>query len=188
MSNRCSRCQASIPSGRNYCTAHYMEVLANYENALATYHQNMAIWNSMSPAEQAAAHVNAEDSSISSYSGLVGFIIGAMAWYILAQSQKIDALLGFGILAVSLVVFTAIKPIRILAGRLARLSIHAVGYFIGLWIIGAIISIWSPFLKDNSSILTSVLAIGVIILSVYLEASGGHHASGRPTMPSKPSP
>jgi hypothetical protein len=188
MSNRCSRCQASIPSGRNYCTAHYMEVLADYETALAAYHQDMAIWNSMSPAAQAAAHVNAEDSSISSYSGLVGFIIGAIVWYVLAQSQKIDALVGLGILAISVAVFTAIKPIRILVGRLARLSLHAAGYFIGLWIVGAIISIWSPFIKENSSTLTSVLAIGVVILSAYLEATGGHHASGRPTMPTKPSP
>jgi predicted Fe-S protein YdhL (DUF1289 family) len=32
-----------------------MEALAQYENDLANYHHNIAVWNSMSSAEQAAA-------------------------------------------------------------------------------------------------------------------------------------
>jgi hypothetical protein len=74
--NKCSRCQASIPSGRKFCTAHYMEALADYENAMTSYHHNMAVWNSMSPEAQAAAHISAEESSIGGYAGIVGLIVG----------------------------------------------------------------------------------------------------------------
>ena len=88
----------------------------------------------------------------------------------------------------SFLVFTVIKPIRVLVGRLTRLFVHAIGYFIGLWIVGAIISIWSPFLKENASMLTVGLAIAVLVISAIAELAGGHHASGAPTMPSKPSP
>jgi hypothetical protein len=73
-------------------------------------------------------------------------------------------------------------------GRLTRLFVHAIGYFIGLWIVGAIISIWSPFIKDNASMLTAGLAVAVLVISAIMEMAGGHHASGAPTMPSKPSP
>lgn len=184
----CSRCQANIPNGRNFCTAHYMEALAEYESALTTYNHNVAVWNSMSDAERAAANANAEESSVMGYAGTVGLVVGAIAWYVLAQERNIDALWGIGIVVASVVVFTVIGPIRVLVGRLARMFVRAIGYFIGLWIVGAIISIWSPFIKENSSMLTAGLVIGVLVISAILEASGGHHASGEPTMPSKPSP
>jgi hypothetical protein len=186
--NKCSRCQASVPSGRNYCTAHYMEVLADYENAMTAYHNDMSVWNSMSSEAQAAAHVSAEESTIGGYAGIVGFIVGASAWYILAQSQPIDAVFGIGLLVACVAAFTVIRPIRVLIGRIARLFVHAIGYFITLWIIGAIISIWSPLIKDNASLLSIGLMVVVTAIAVVLEASGGHHASGMPTMPSKPSP
>ena len=141
--NKCSRCQASIPSGRNYCTAHYMEALADYENAMTAYHHNMAVWNSTSPEAQAAAHVSAEESSVGGYAGIVGFIVGALAWYILSQNRHIDAVFGIGLLVVSVMACTVIRPIRVLIGRIARLFVHAIGYFIALWIVGAIISIWT---------------------------------------------
>ena len=186
--SKCSRCQASIPSGRNFCTAHYMEALADYENELANYHHNIAVWNSMSGAEQAAAHGRAEESSVGGYAGFVGLVVGGVIWYVQAQQRDIDALWGIGILVASFLVFTVIKPIRVLVGRLTRLFVHAIGYFIGLWIVGAIISIWSPFLKENASMLTVGLAIAVLVISAITELAGGHHASGAPTMPSKPSP
>ena len=186
--NKCSRCQASIPSGRNYCTAHYMEALADYENAMIAYHHNMSVWNSMSPEAQAAAHVSAEESSVGGYAGIVGFIVGAVAWYMLAQDRHIDAVFGIGLLVASGAAFTMIRPIRVMIGRLARLFVHAIVYFLVLWIIGAIISIWSPLIKDNASLLTVVLIAAVLAISAILETSGRHHASGKPTMPSKPSP
>ncbi len=136
----CSRCQATIPSGRNFCTAHYMEAMAEYESALANYNHNIAVWNSMSDAERSTAHASAEESSVMGYAGAVGFLVGAIAWYVMAQERNIDALWGIGILVGSILVFTVIGPIR------------------------------------------------VLVISAILEASGGHHASGEPTAPSKPSP
>ena len=186
--NKCSRCQASIPSGRNYCTAHYVEALTDYENAMTAYHHDMAVWNSMSPEAQAAAHVSAEDSSVGGYAGIVGFMVGASVWYLLAQDGHIDAVFGIGLLVASVAAFTVIRPIRVLVGRLARLFVHAIGYFLVLWIIGAIISIWSPLIKENASLLTAGLVVAVLAISAILETSGHHHASGMPTMPSKPSP
>jgi hypothetical protein len=186
--NKCSRCQASIPSGRNYCTAHYMEALADYENAMTAYNHNMAVWASMSPEAQSAAHVSAEESSVGGYAGIVGFIVGASAWYLLAQDEHIDAVFGIGLLIASVTAFTVIRPLRVLVGRLARLFVHAIGYFLVLWIIGAIISIWSPVIKDNASLLTAGLVVAVLAVSAILEISGRHHASGMPTMPQKPSP
>jgi len=165
-----------------------MEAVAEYESALTTYHHNIAVWNSMSDAEKSAAHASAEDSSVTGYAGFVGFVVGAIAWYVMAQERNIDALWGIGILVGCVLVFTVIGPIRVLVGRLTRMFVRAIGYFIGLWIVGAIISIWSPFIKENSSMLTAGLVVGVLVISAILEASGGHHASGEPTMPSKPSP
>jgi hypothetical protein len=186
--NKCNRCQAAIPSGRNFCTAHYMEALAQYESDLVVYQNNIQIWNSMSSTDQAAAHVRAEDSSVGSYAGFVGLVVGAIAWYLLDQERNIDALVGIGVLVVSVLIFTVIKPIRVLVGRLTRLFVHAIGYFIGFWVVGAIISIWSPFIKENSTLLTTGLVVVVLVISAILEASGSHHASGAPTLPSKPSP
>jgi len=165
-----------------------MEALATYEAELASYQNDMDVWNSMTQEQQAAAHVRAEDSSVGSYAGFVGFILGAVIWYALAQNQHIDALVGIGILIASVAIFTLIKPIKILIGRFTRLIVHATGYFIFIWIMGAIISIWSPFIKENSEALTGGLVLVVLIVSTYLEITGGHHASGMPSMPSKPSP
>ncbi len=185
---KCSRCQASIPDGRNYCTAHYMEAIAEYEAELANYQHNLAVWNSMSDAERAAAQASAEQSSVSGYAGFVGLLVGGLIWYVQAQQREIDALWGVGIVVASFLVFTVIKPVRILVGRLTRMFVHAIGYFIGLWIVGAIISIWSPFIKENAPMLTAGLAVAVLVISAIAEASGGHHASGAPSAPSKPSP
>jgi hypothetical protein len=55
--------------------------------------------------------------------------------------------------------------------------VQAIGYFIGLWIVGAIISIWSPLIKENSTLLTTGLEVVVLVISAILEASGGHHGS-----------
>ena len=186
--NKCNRCQASIPSGRTLCTAHYMEAMAQYESDFVVYQNNIAIWNSMSSTDQAAAHVRAEDSSVGSYAGFVGLVVGAVAWYFLDQERNIDALVGVGVLIASVLIFTVITPIRVLVGRLTRLFVHAIGYFIGLWVVGAIISIWSPFIKENATLLTTGLVVVVLVISAILEASGSHHASGAPSMPSKPSP
>jgi type III secretory pathway component EscS len=95
---------------------------------------------------------------------------------------------GICILVVSFLFFTFIQPLRNLVGHLACLLVHAIGYFIVAWIVGAIVSIWSPFLKENASTLSFGLAFVVVVLSGALEFSGGHHASGAPNMPSKPSP
>ncbi len=165
-----------------------MEAMAEYESALANYNHNIAVWNSMSDAERSTAHASAEESSVMGYAGAVGFLVGAIAWYVMAQERNIDALWGIGILVGSILVFTVIGPIRVLVGRLARMFVRAILYFIGLWIVGAIISIWSPFIKENASMLTAGLVIGVLVFSAIREASGGHHASGEPTAPSKPSP
>ena len=59
--NKCNRCQAAISSRRNFCTAHYIEALAQYESDLVVYQNNIEIWNSMSSTDQAAAHGRAED-------------------------------------------------------------------------------------------------------------------------------
>jgi hypothetical protein len=186
--NTCICCQARVPSGRKYCTAHFMEALAEYEAAMIVYQQNMALWNSMSAEEQASAHANAEESTVGGYAGLVGLVVGAIGWHLLSKVQNIDALVGIGILVLSVVAFTAIHPTRVIVGRLTRLFVHAALYFIGLWIVGAIISVWSPFIKENSSILTLLLGVAVLGLPAYLEISGGHHASGRPAMPIRPTP
>jgi hypothetical protein len=188
MTNKCSRCDASIPNGRNFCVAHYTEALVDYETALADYERNIGIWNSMSDDQKSAADTKSEDSTIGGISGLVGFILGAIVWYGLDQAQDIDALVGLGILAFSVFIFTAIKPIRILVGRFTRFLFMAVIYFIVLWIVGAIISIWSPFLQENASDLSVLLAILMLIISAINEASGGHHSSGKPTKPTKPRP
>lgn len=165
-----------------------MEALAQYESDLVVYQNNIEIWNSMSSADQAAAHARAEESTVGSYAGIVGLVVGAIAWYFLDRERNIDALVGIGVLLVSVLIFTVIKPIRVFFGRLTRLFVHAIGYFIGFWLVGAIISIWSPFIKENSTLLTTGLVFVVLVISAILEASGSHHASGAPTLPTKPSP
>jgi hypothetical protein len=184
----CKRCSQSIPGGRSYCTAHYMEALANYEADLAQYQSDLARWNSLTPGQQRALDEQAEIVSVAMHATSVGLALGAGIWYALSRQVEIDALLGIGILIASVVLVTAVQPVRALAGRLARLLVKSVAYFAALWILGAIIAIWSPFMKAHATGLSSALALFVLVLSVYLEMSGGHHASGRPIAPSKPSP
>lgn len=184
--NTCKYCQASIPTGRNFCTAHYMQALGDYESAMVEYHNKVAIWNSLSAGDQAAVHANAEQSAVGGYAGVVGFIIGALIWY--TKFPDVDALIGICILVACVVAFTMIKPIRVLAGQMARLFVHAIGYFIAVWIVGAIVSIWSLFLQENAVVLSVGLALAVLVISAVLEFSGKHHASGAPGMPSKPNP
>ena len=74
--NTCKRCQASIPKGRNFCTPHYMEALAEYESSMVNYQNELSVWNSMSAQDQAAAHAAAEQSAVGGYAGVVGFVIG----------------------------------------------------------------------------------------------------------------
>jgi hypothetical protein len=150
-----------------------MEALADYEAALVNYQNSMSVWNSMSVEEQALANANAEEWSIGGYAGIIGFLVGVVIWIALARTQSIDALIGITILAISTSVFTIVKPIRVIVGRSTRLIFHAAIYFILLWMLGAIVSIWSPLLKANASELTIALAVVVLVLSIYLEVSGG---------------
>ena len=184
----CSRCQVSIPTGRNYCNAHYMEAMAQYEADLVNYQRNLALWDSMSDDQKAAAHVSAEQSSVRGHAGIFGLVVGGVVWYLQAQQRQIDALWGVGMLITSFFFFTGVGPIRVLVGRLTRAFVHAINYFIGLWILGAIISIWSPFINEHAAKLTIGLAVAVLVTSAIGETTGGHHASGVPSMPSKPSP
>jgi hypothetical protein len=144
----------------------------------------------MSDGERAINHASAEDSSIGRYAGLTGLAVGGVVWYVSAQQRDIDVLWGIGILVVSFLIFTKINPVRIMLGRLTRLFLRAIGYFICLWIVGAIISNWSPYLKENAAMLTEGLAVAMLVISIIMEITGKHHASGAPSMnmPYKPSP
>jgi len=160
--------------------------MVEYDSAMVNYRNQVSIWESMSAASKTAANAKAEKNAIGGSAGLVGLIIGALIWY--KAFPDLDALIGIGILIGFVIIFTMIKPLRLLVGRTTRLFVHAIGYFIVSWIAGAIISIWSPLISENATVLSGGLALATLALSAILEASGGHHASAAPIMPSKPNP
>ncbi len=184
----CARCSQKIPSGRSYCTAHYLEELARYEADLARYQAELAAWKVMSPTERQARDEEAEKSSVAFHAGVVGFILGCAIWYVIGKTTKIDALLGTGIVVACVGLLTAVRPLRRLVGRATRIVVRALIYFVVIWLLGALLSVWSVFVKTYSVELSLILLPVSLGLSVYLEISGGHHASGEPRPPTKPSP
>lgn len=194
----CQRCSTRIQPGRQFCIAHYMEEVAKYEERLAAYHAqladyqtDLANWNRMSADEQQQRHLQAESNAITGYALAVGLAIGALAWYGLSLNQTVETWVGILMLIGGATLCVLPQPIRVLIGRSARLMVKSVIYFLVLFVIGWVVSIFVPFMKENASALIGLLAIACIGLSIWLELSGGHHASGapvKPTMPTRPSP
>lgn len=182
--NTCRRCQESIPDGRNYCAAHYMEAMAEYQAAREEYVHARSAWESMSFAEKAAANRSAEREEVGSFAALFGGLVGAVVWWLL----ELDALVGIILIVMTSAAVTAIQPIRILVGKLMRFVVYAILYFIGGWLLGWFISNWSPLIRDNASLFTAGLAVVAVVASALGEAYGGHHASAEPQPPSKPNP
>jgi hypothetical protein len=192
MTKTCNRCKAWIPEGRTYCDAHYNEALAEYENAMASYYRNLDNWNSMDYDQRQAAHKNAETGNVGTHAAFVALGVGGAIWYTLAQRREIDFLWGCGIMVASWAVIYGIDPVRILAGRLARSIVTALGWAFGLGVISLIVYFFSAvarkFLDEHHQMAWVCLAVVSIVIGLITEISGENHASGAPTPPSKPNP
>jgi hypothetical protein len=95
-----------------------MEALANYEADLAQYQIDLSRWSSLTPGQQRALDEQAEIASVTMHATSVGLALGAGIWYALSRQVEIDAPLGIGILIASVVLVTAVQPVRALAGGL----------------------------------------------------------------------
>ncbi len=190
----CIRCSASIPDGRKFCTAHYMEAIsryeqemANYRAALVDYQDNLARWNALSPAERHQLDVSAEETSVSGYAGLLGLAVGGALWFVFDRSHGIDMWLGILLMVACVAISVIFGPLRTILGRLTRAALKSIVYFLVLLVIGWVASIFVPVIRENAAMLIIGLGIACLVLSAIAELSGGHHASAAPTPPKQPS-
>jgi hypothetical protein len=186
--NKCRKCNARVAQGKNYCTSHYQEELANYKIALAEYEQAMQKWESYSSEEKQQAHDEAEQKSVTAYAAAGGAIAGGAFWYFALRKNYADGLYGI-LCAAAGALSVAIDPkARIRTGRLFRAAAWAPLYFIILALAAWFISIFSQIIDKNLFYILIAIAVLSVLFSIYNEATGGHHASAKPTRPSVPTP
>ena len=190
MPTRCCRCGAIIPNGRKYCNPHYQEALAIYEADLQIYERNMAIWESMDDEGRARLDRHAEAETLVGLSGFAGFLSGAFAWYLIAETTGINNLLGLLLVATTTTLSVVIKPLRIIIARFTRIILFTVAMQIISVIIIVILLAIGDFLENEDLTYGLILAAICIspIIAIILEVKGELKSSGKPVEPSKPSP
>jgi len=186
--NTCRRCSQSIPTGRNFCSAHYQEALSNYNEQYDIYIYNLNIWNNLSDVDKTIANINAESNSLRNYSLLLGCIIGGILIFILDKSYLFEFKYKILFFIIFPIIFYFTKPIHFFVGKFMRCLIMGVLYLIVMCIIGWITSFWAPIINENISLLFFLGCIISISISSYFEMNNRYHASAQPTPPSKPSP
>lgn len=193
MSNSCVNCSAIIPQGRSYCDAHYEEAMFEYERDLENYHVEYANYEirlqefyNLSTAEQNAYHDAAEDEDLGAISGLTGFALGCLFWFLTHDSGHE---LGIVVTGVTTLIFYFLRNS---IGRLIRAIgagiLWSIGCFIGFFAFLFILALIFDFDLDGdvtAMIVLSSIPIGLIV-GFYQEFTGEHHSYGGPTAPSEP--
>ncbi len=194
---KCRNCSAIIPNGRNFCDAHYQEALQQYkekeekhrdklqkyEEALAKYHQDIDVWNNLTPAQRAEADKKAEESSVNLFKGIFSAIVAVISgFYFKSWLVFIGAavLIWLGLNALS---DSYSKKIA----KFLRAFIYGIGYTVVFVIIMKFFGVLDPTTSTFMKIVQIIVIIAPMILSFFLELTGRHHASGAPRKPSKPS-
>ena len=188
--NTCKKCRAPIPMGRNYCDAHYNEAMMIYHQQLVQYEQDLEYWESLSDEEKLHYHREAEKFSVKLYAISVGAIIGGLIWYMFHESM--DNLVGLIIFGLSIFITSGIRPIRVFIGRSARAILKGVIIFLITALITGVLGEFSDFLNTYIKPYFSEILLfeffGCILLSIFFEITGQHHASGAPCPPDQPRP
>lgn len=184
----CKRCNSQIPDNKNYCTHHYMEELHKYDKAMEEYKRDLAEWNQLSPAEKARLDSLAEIKEIKDYAIGFGFIVGLAIWFLIYKENGIDWKYGALITVSTTLISGFIKPLQIFLGKTARSLAMGFVYFVAAGILTWLLSFFVPQIKENVQPIIIALAVIAFFFSLYRESMSMHHASARPTEPSKPNP
>ena len=166
--------------------------MAQYQKDMALYEKQKAQWDLLSPAEQMARHKAAEESQLKRYT--VGFfvivaIIGGIVGYfarILGTTNLVILMCGT-IIAGNVIS----RYLWFVAGRIFRGLFKGLLWFIGMGIIGFILSkteieILKEFLQEHQKIMIGISGLISLIIGPVFEILGKHHAYGGPIEPSKP--
>ncbi len=184
----CRDCQTIISQGRNYCSPHYQEALAEHEEELRIYESNKAKWDLMDDEGRARWDRHAEANTLNNLAGIFGFSSGVLAWYVIAQTTEINNLLGLLLIAVTTTLSVIIKPLRNIVAKFTRIIIAAVVMQIFSVIVLFILFAIGGFLEDEDII--NPIFIGAVsiaaIVAIVLEVKGVLKSSGEPMRPSKP--
>lgn len=186
--NTCRRCSQSIPTGRNFCSAHYQEALSDYNEQYDVYIYNLNIWNNLSDVDKIIANKNAESNALRNYSLLLGCVIGGILVFLLDKSYFFEFKYKVLFFIIFPIIFYFTKPIHFFVGKFMRSLIMGILYFIAMCIIGWIASFWVPIINENISLLLFLGCCISILIAAYFEINNRYHASAQPTPPSKPSP
>lgn len=183
----CRKCSTKIANDRKYCSVHYKEAVAQYHRDVKKYENNLADWSNMTGHQRENQNSMAETEETGLYAAVVGAILGIVGWIYLAKTHHLDALYGLLLVFVCIVLFIFVPVIRTLAGRIARALVKAMIYFVVLAIITWLISLISEMVHTNSSTIYLADVVLAVIISLFKELRGGHHASGMPIRPTEPS-
>jgi hypothetical protein len=180
----CRRCEAVIADGHRYCGAHYKEVLAEYEVALAQYHADSALWDQLSDEERDALNKEIERSSLRRYAMGLSFILSGVIY----SSLELTSHQGIGIMIGGVVISAFVSPATLLLGRVARSLIKGSLYILIIGAIGASASLWVESLRTHSREAVGYGTLFCILFSVIAELRGRYHASAAPKEPTRPKP
>lgn len=182
----CRKCGTKIANDRKYCSVHYKEAMAQYHRDVKKYENDFAEWSNMTQHERENQNSMAETVETGVYAAGVGSIVGIISWIYLAKTYSIDALYGLLLVFLCIVLFFFVPAIRMLAGRIARAVVKSLIYFIALVIVTWLISLISKMVHENLSMIFFADAGLAVMISLFKELGGGHHASGKPIRPTEP--
>lgn len=203
MAKTCLRCQTHIANGRTYCDAHYEEALAdyqieydNYQNAMQQYYIDVDNWNAMSVEERNVYHEQAEEEALGSIGIFAGLVVGGGFWFL--KSDEIPWWMGALVTIFAAAVFY-------MGRNIFSKMIRGTGYGIG-WALMLLAGGWgiewlASYLEIPLNMMQSndkpnpwphvMLGMLGILIGIWREFSGDHHAYGgpvEPIAPSRPSP
>ena len=180
----CQICEATIADGYRYCGAHYKEVLAEYEVALAQYHADTARWDRLSDEERAALNRETERSSLRRYAMGLSVILSGLAY----TSLELTPPQGAGVIIGGLMISASVRPVMISLGRVARSLIKGSTYILIAGALGVLASLWVEPLRAHARELLVSGGGLCILFSVIAEVRGRYHASAAPIKPTRPKP
>jgi hypothetical protein len=195
---KCRRCNTIIASGRDYCDAHYLEALQNYNEDMERYERNMDSWNSKSSNVKDYLNRAAEDETRRDISGNIGCLAGAfLGGFIFISGAKFmeynlhnlewkGILIGIGSIFLFGMILGGILRNFPLIGRIIRCLFIGTIYYL---LIGGLIG-YMVFDDKITNHTTFLIVTGLIsyLNALRQELSGSFFSTAAPRSPSKPRP
>ena len=184
----CRYCSTKIPYGKNFCYTHYQAELVDYRAKLKQYEAEMRGYEKLLPEELEQHRKAADEQSIGIHAFISGALTGLLVWYALAASGLSDGLFAVLFGGGAAVLVTAIRPVRLIFGKLSRSLLHATLYYAILFAIVFVLTLVSAIVDSNRTVIYVGLIPVCLLISMIMEFSGNHKPTLMPVKPIPPNP